>query len=258
MTYAISRIILFGLILTLGTLTALRMGETASLALTTLPQTGVEALAADAGDQVWYAGLIRPDQATQLYLTKDRGQHWQAIGTGLAEVAITDLVVHPADSNVLYAGTKGGDLKTHTDLLLSVDGGQTWQEFPLKLPANPERQLPDVTALAVAPTGAGKSSLINTLLLPMLREAGFINLPVGRVSGSLPESIEAVTNIYTFNLLLSLDQNRHEPANLVNTILTDYLQQTRPKPNPDLNAPPQARMLIIDQFEEILTTNIEY
>lgn len=151
MTYLISRIILFGLILTLGTLTALRMGETASLTSAALPQTAVEALAADAGDQVWYAGLIRPDQATQLYLTKDRGQHWQAIGTGLAEVRITDLVVQPADSNVLYAGTKGGDLETSTDLLLSTDGGQTWQEFPLKLPANSERQLPDVTVLAVDP-----------------------------------------------------------------------------------------------------------
>jgi hypothetical protein len=47
MTYLISRIILFGLILTLGALTALRVGETASLTSTALHQTAVEALAAN-------------------------------------------------------------------------------------------------------------------------------------------------------------------------------------------------------------------
>lgn len=99
MTYLISRIILFGLILTLGILTALRVGETASLALTALPRTAVEAMAADAGDQVWYAGLIGQDQVTQLYLSQDNGRHWQASGTDLADVAITDLVVHPTNSD---------------------------------------------------------------------------------------------------------------------------------------------------------------
>lgn len=150
MTYMVIRILLFALVLTLGTFTALSVGETAGLASTTLPQTAVEAIAADPADQVIYAGLAKDEQSTQFYISKDSGQSWQAIGPGL-DATVTDLAVHPADVNSLYAGTPGGDLETTNNLLVSGDGGQSWHDFHLKLPANPERQLPDVTALAVDP-----------------------------------------------------------------------------------------------------------
>ncbi len=60
--------------------------------------------------------------------------------------------------------------------------------------------------LFYAQSGAGKSSLINTRLVPGLRREGFDILPIGRVSGQLPGDISRVDNIFIFNLLLSLDQ----------------------------------------------------
>ena len=43
--------------------------------------------------------------------------------------------------------------------------------------------------LFYAQSGAGKSSLINTRLIPQLQEEGFAVLPVGRVSGELPAGV---------------------------------------------------------------------
>ncbi len=62
------------------------------------------------------------------------------------------------------------------------------------------------TALFFAQSGAGKSSLINAGLIPDLQREGFEVLPVGRVGGDLPPGIE-VSNVYVYNLLLSLDNS---------------------------------------------------
>lgn len=150
-TYLAIRIVLFAIILTVGTFAALAIDETTGLASTALPHNNVEAVAADPSSEVLYAGLAETDQTTQFYISKNNGQSWQAIGTGLDQ-SITDLAVHPADSNSLYVGTKGGSIDTTTtNLLVSSDSGQEWHAFHLTLPANAERQLPDVTAIAVDP-----------------------------------------------------------------------------------------------------------
>ena len=71
-----------------------------------------------------------------------------------------------------------------------------------------EREARDLLARVVservllfyAQSGAGKSSLLHTRLIPQLREEeGFAVLPVGRVSGELPTGVTDVANIYLFN-----------------------------------------------------------
>lgn len=132
--------------------------------------------------------------------------------------------------------------------------------------------------LFYAQSGAGKSSLINTRLIPQLREEeGFSVLPMGRVSGQLPADVVAVDNLFVFNLLASLDQSGSNPARLTHLTLTEFLAhlvtddgltwryepllavETMPMPTPPTSeATSSARFaLIIDQFEEIFTTHPE-
>lgn len=128
--------------------------------------------------------------------------------------------------------------------------------------------------LFYAQSGAGKSSLLNTRLIPQLRESGFLVLPVGRVGGELPTGIADVDNIYVFNLLLSLDQGRDDresdPRRFAQMPLVDFmgglrtpdgeyyyyddaLIQTADPAADDPGQPPH--VLIIDQFEELITTH---
>ncbi|MBP7960950.1 MAG: hypothetical protein KBG20_01440 [Caldilineaceae bacterium] len=131
--------------------------------------------------------------------------------------------------------------------------------------------------LFYAQSGAGKSSLINTRLVPDLRDAGFGVLPVGRVGGDLPDGVSKVGNIYLFNLLLNLDASEEIQPEFANLTLTNFLgglvsddgkswtydpalaeshQHDAAGDGEDNgeyeNAP---YVLIIDQFEEIVTTH---
>ena len=123
--------------------------------------------------------------------------------------------------------------------------------------------------LFYAQSGAGKSSLINTRLIPGLRDRGFEVLPVGRVSGELPPGIEAeaVDNIFTFNLIQSLTQAMvdpegkldRSPSGLAGITLADFLQgdaNTEADP-PDQGYDLLPHVLIIDQLEEIVTTHLD-
>ncbi len=133
--------------------------------------------------------------------------------------------------------------------------------------------------LFYAQSGAGKSSLINTRLAPQLEARGLYVLPVGRVGGELPAGVTAVENIYLFNLMLSLDQGRDgrggDPARLVGLTLGEFLHgltsddgQTwyyDPAVAADAGADAGAdddytaanTVLIVDQFEEIITTHAD-
>src|SRR5690348_1789716 len=78
-----------------------------------------------------------------------------------------------------------------------------------------EREARDLLAQVVserlvlfyAQSGAGKSSLLRARLIPNLRKQGFDVLPIGRVSGELPDGVapDQVCNIFVFNLILSLN-----------------------------------------------------
>jgi hypothetical protein len=119
--------------------------------------------------------------------------------------------------------------------------------------------------LFYAKSGAGKSSLINTRLVPHLQEAGFAVLPVGRVSGSLPPGLERPANIFIFNLMAGLDQGHSDSHRFLRLPLTEFLAHLTSSDGEnyycsdeplgdagEYEATPY--VLIIDQFEEILTT----
>ncbi len=143
--------------------------------------------------------------------------------------------------------------------------------------------------LFYAQSGAGKSSLLHTRLIPQLREEGFAVLPVGRVSGELLAEVGTVENIYLFNLMASLDQSNLNPARLARLALSDFLARltsgdgkqwhyveqdgkqdgeqdndNQPPPTTDVEIvaaavneryAEQRYALLIDQFEEIITTH---
>ncbi|MEW5958596.1 MAG: hypothetical protein AB1801_12770, partial [Chloroflexota bacterium] len=134
------------------------------------------------------------------------------------------------------------------------------------------RVISERLVLFYAQSGAGKSSLIHTRLIPQLEAADFTVLPVGRVSGELPAGVAAVDNIYAFNLRLSLDQSQRDPNRLSHLPLSDFLARLtmsadgqrwyydetagqEPAGAGDNESP---YVLIIDQFEEIITTHVAY
>lgn len=142
-----------------------------------------------------------------------------------------------------------------------------------------EREARELLALVVAnrlvlfyaQSGAGKSSLLNTCLIPDLRHERFVVLPIGRVGGDLPAGFNGVKNIFAFNLMLSLDQSGSDPQQFVNLTLVDFMARLATRdgqyyyykaepltPDPDKTATHTAppHVLIIDQFEEIITTHL--
>jgi formylglycine-generating enzyme required for sulfatase activity len=125
--------------------------------------------------------------------------------------------------------------------------------------------------LFYAQSGAGKSSLINTRLIPQLEEIGFLVLPVGRVGGELPAGVEAVDNIYAFNLMLNLVTAEDNPSRLAGLNPAHFLARLtspdgetygydeRADPQPgDAHYEQVPYVLIIDQFEEIITAHLEH
>ena len=141
-----------------------------------------------------------------------------------------------------------------------------------------EREARDLIALVVseqvvlfyAQSGAGKSSLINTRLIPYLEQKNNEVLPVSRVGGDWTTRDE-IDNIYIMNLFRSLDQHETDLRALRNLSLADFLgnlnndergyfyDDSPPHENQPAEAyiPPQRRALIIDQFEELFSTHPE-
>ena len=85
------------------------------------------------------------------------------------------------------------------------------------------RVLSERLVLFYAQSGAGKSSLINTRLIPGLRKVGYTVLPVGRVGGEVPSGIESVDNVYLFNLMRSLVSSESDPARFSHLTLPVFL-----------------------------------
>ena len=117
--------------------------------------------------------------------------------------------------------------------------------------------------LFYAQSGAGKSSLINARLVPGLEERGFAVLPVARVSGQSALG-ETAANLFTYNLLLSLEPGDQARPDLAEKTLKDYLaalpvEESEPvEPVEELaEGGYQPLVLVIDQFEEIFTTHPE-
>jgi hypothetical protein len=135
-----------------------------------------------------------------------------------------------------------------------------------------DREAYELTSLIIAnrlvlfysPSGAGKSSLLNTMIGPMLAEAGFEILPTGRVSGYSGRD-KLADNIFTYNLISSLHGADEIPSDFETLTLADFLDYLAHHEDgayyydPGYVYPPDAvfkpRVLFIDQFEELITTN---
>jgi hypothetical protein len=117
----IARLVLFALILSLGTLAALVAGETQGLALADLSEASVQTLTTTANSQVLYASLAGDVRPAGIYRSDDYGRTWQRISAGPG-MALTALAAQSSDAypeTVLFAGTLGGPGMDH--LWMSYD-----------------------------------------------------------------------------------------------------------------------------------------
>ncbi len=104
-----------------------------------------------------------------------------------------------------------------------------------------------------APSGAGKTSLLNAQVVSMLEDEDFEVWPFARLRGPVLETIDPddIYNIYTFYTLLSWAGDDADPTQLSQQTLTDYLD-ARPHSEDEFGYE-KPRLLIFDQFEEIFT-----
>jgi WD40 repeat protein len=118
-----------------------------------------------------------------------------------------------------------------------------------------------------SPSGAGKTSVVQALLLPEIRDEGFV-VPesaddnrrgkplVIRVNNPPPADAPAGCNRYALSVLLSLEEHRpkadRRDALLAGMELDAYLRAEFAVPAKGSSKPPPL-LLVFDQFEEVLT-----
>jgi hypothetical protein len=107
--------------------------------------------------------------------------------------------------------------------------------------------------LVYAQSGAGKTSLFNTAVSEALEQKRVELLPLARVRGDAAPGLEAaaIANLYVFSALQTLapDADRDE---LAGCTLADWLARTRTE------GEPRPRTLVVDQFEELFTSELVY
>lgn len=106
--------------------------------------------------------------------------------------------------------------------------------------------------LLYAQSGAGKSSLVNARLIPLLEDEGFDVLPSARVQGVV-QGVAAgeISNIYVFHTLMTWAGQAADPKRFARMSLADFLRE-RQCPV-DEEGTPVLRIAIFDQFEELFT-----
>lgn len=102
--------------------------------------------------------------------------------------------------------------------------------------------------LVYAASGAGKSSLLNTLVFKSLEERGYDVLLDARVGGMPRETLKTggaddIQNIYSFYAVYALKNIPPDSS----VCLADYLRSTPSRPGT------KGRVLVFDQFEELFT-----
>ncbi len=108
--------------------------------------------------------------------------------------------------------------------------------------------------LVYAQSGAGKSSLINARIIPLLKRKQFEIFPVARVKGTNLKKIktEKISNIYVFNALTSWAEGGYDVERLAKIKLVEFMKEQ--KHMHDDNGMALLRVIIFDQFEEIFTS----
>jgi WD40 repeat protein len=111
--------------------------------------------------------------------------------------------------------------------------------------------------LFYAQSGAGKTSLLNTQIIPALEQAGFFVLPVARVGSDLPPGLPpaAVKNIFVFSVWMGLMGKETPLSTLTGTTLNAAINSWLVQAPTDEDGNTRPPILILDQFEEILTTH---
>ena len=106
--------------------------------------------------------------------------------------------------------------------------------------------------LLYSQSGAGKSSLVNARLIPLLETEGFDVLPPARVQGVV-EGVDPaeIGNIYAFHTMMSWAGGVADPKQFPKTSLADFLRAR--KCPVDEAGNPVLRIAIFDQFEELFT-----
>jgi tetratricopeptide (TPR) repeat protein len=107
--------------------------------------------------------------------------------------------------------------------------------------------------LLYSQSGAGKTSLLNASLIPLLEKEGFEILPTARVRGLGAKDIpsEEIPNLYVFNVLMSWAGSKADPQSLAKMSIADFLNsEERPVGREGMPAP---RVAVFDQFEELFT-----
>lgn len=105
--------------------------------------------------------------------------------------------------------------------------------------------------LLFARSGAGKSSLLNAGVIPLLTQKGLHVRPPTRVSGIVPRGLQKqIDNIFVFNALRRLAQPDCGLEGLARQTLETYLRHSK-SPEGIAPAPSSPEVLIFDQLEEI-------
>lgn len=107
--------------------------------------------------------------------------------------------------------------------------------------------------LIYAPSGAGKTSLINAAVIPGIKKKKFEVFPATRVQNIVSsKNAPVVKNQYIFNMLFRMSEDVDEVAN---ETLASYLKKQPVKyDDTDRELP---KLIVIDQFEEIFNVPVE-
>lgn len=98
-----------------------------------------------------------------------------------------------------------------------------------------------------APSGAGKSSLLNTRIIPSIEDRNYEILPLVRFTRDLPVGVSDVENIYVFSALYTLSGKRGIKTLKGQTLKQFFARRYAEKKDA------RPHWLIFDQFEELLT-----
>ncbi|MEO5931675.1 MAG: T9SS type A sorting domain-containing protein, partial [Candidatus Kapaibacterium sp.] len=92
-----------------------------------LPNRAITDLAASNTDPATAYMGVSGFYTSHVYKTTDYGASWKSISSGLPDIPVNALAIHPDDEKIIYAGTDIG-------MFITTDGGETWATYNQGLP----------------------------------------------------------------------------------------------------------------------------